>query len=61
MIEFYILDLIKMKVIKTYLKHNNLKWALKKKKTISESFKIGDIILIKKENNSLEIKTISKS
>ena len=60
MIEFYILDSNKNEGYKDILKHNNLKWALKKKKTISESFKIGDIILIKKENNSWKLKQYPK-
>ncbi len=42
------------------LEHKNLKWSLTRKKTISERFRIGDIIFVKKEKNSWFLKQYPK-
>ncbi len=60
MIEFSIINLENNGKTKGIIKFNNIKWALKKKKTISDSFKIGDIILIKKENDLWKLKQYPK-
>ncbi len=60
MIEFSILSSENNGKLKDIIKFNDIKWALKKKKTISDSFKIGDIILIKKENNLWKLKQYPK-
>ena len=60
MIEFSILNLENNGKLKGIIKHNNVKWALKKKQTISDRFKIGDIILIKKENDLWKLKQYPK-
>ncbi len=39
---------------------NNLKWVVPKKKTIGDKFKVGDIILVKKENNKWSLKQYPK-
>ena len=39
---------------------NNLKWVIPRKKTISDKFKIGDIVLVKKENNNWVLKQYPK-
>ena len=60
MIEFSILNLENNGKLKGIIKFNNVKWALKKKQTISDRFKIGDIILIKKENDLWKLKQYPK-
>ena len=45
--------------IKGTIKSNKLKWALKKK-SVTEKFKIGDIILVKKEKDYWDLKQYPK-
>ncbi len=39
---------------------NNLKWVVPRKKTIRDKFKIGDIVLVKKENDNWVLKQYPK-
>ncbi len=48
------------KPVNDFLKFKNIKWTLSKKKTITDKFKVGDIIFIKKLKNTWEIKQYPK-
>ena len=43
-----------------YLKQDKIKWTIPKNKTISDRFNLGDIIFVKKENNSWDLKQYPK-
>ena len=42
------------------IKRENFKWSIKRKKPINEIHKIGDIIFVKKENNTWKLKQYPK-
>ena len=42
------------------IKYKNLKWTIPKSKTILESYKVGDILLVKKEKNFWSLKQYPK-
>ena len=43
-----------------YLKQDKIKWTIPKNKTITDRFNLGDIIFVKKVNNSWELKQYPK-
>ena len=43
-----------------HLSSQNIKWAISNKKTISDIFKIGDVIFVKKQNNKWNLKQYPK-
>ena len=43
-----------------YLKLSKIKWTIPKNKTISDRFNLGDIIFVKKEKNSWDLKQYPK-
>ena len=58
-LEFKILS-NKQKEIVGVLSYQDIKWTLPKSKLVSDRFKLGDIILVKKENNSWNLKQYPK-
>ncbi len=58
-IEFKILKNEKENIFGT-LKLKNIKWTMRRTKNISEVYKIGDVILVKKEKNQWKIKQYPK-
>ncbi len=59
-INFEILNSKEKNEIKGILLFKNIKWSLRKKKTIKDTFKIGDIIFVKKENKFWSLKQYPK-
>ncbi len=49
-----------LKENKGFIKYNQLKWALKSNRKISEVFKIGDLVFVKKINNEWHLKQYPK-
>ena len=50
----------KKKNSKGVIKNKNIKWTFRGKKTIKETFKVGDVIFVKKENNFWLLKQYPK-
>ena len=57
-IKFIIIN--EKKPTRGFLKLKNIKWTISKKKTITDNFKIGDIIFVKKIKNDWKIKQYPK-
>jgi penicillin-binding protein 1A len=50
----------KKEIIEGFLSEKNVKWTIPKKKLISDRYKIGDIVFVKKENSYWAIKQYPK-
>ena len=48
------------KNVQGILYSGNIKWTLKQKKTIQDTFEVGDILFVKKENNLWKVKQYPK-
>ena len=59
-INFVTINDIKEKTLSGKLSNKKIKWSLKRKKTIIDTFSNGDIIFVKKENNFWNLKQYPK-